>query len=206
GKGPAAREVLEKDAEARPAAVGDRLEDALQAVHFRIRELRPTLLIRRSLQSSGVPEERLEERAVERRDLHAGHAVTRGLQDRAVAEPHCFVVDPVLCAEEQEVAGAKSFEGNRDELRILKSLLVTVPLHKHAVCEESPLNEPRAVEPEGPRAAPQIGRAEEPAAEREPFGRGTKGGIFFEKGGGGGRLPRAAASKTRPPPPTPPPP
>src|SRR5664279_6486227 len=78
----------------------------------------------------------------------------------------------VLCAEEQEVAGAKSFEGNRDELRILKSLLVTVPLQKHAVLAENPLHEPRAVEPEGRRAAPHIGRAEEAAAEREPFGRG----------------------------------
>src|SRR6266511_5141370 len=110
-------------------------KDGLKVARLRRREPRrppftlrrnplfPLFLIRRNLQSPGITKERFQERAVERRDLHAGYVVPRRLEDCAVAEPHRLVVDLVLRAEEQEVARLELPERDRNQPRFLKSLL-----------------------------------------------------------------------------------
>ena len=108
--------------------------------------------------------------------------MARRLQDRAVADPHRLVVDLVLRAEEEEIAGLEPLEGDGHELRILERLLVAVAAKRHAVLEKDARDEPGAVEAERRRPAPGVRRAEEALAECDPVGGGTKGRrkIFFE--------------------------
>ncbi len=155
--------------------------------HLRRVEARPgaLLIIRRNLlsffrQSPRVAKERLQERAVERRDLDDRDVVAGRLEDGPVADPHRLVVDPLLRAEEEEVAGEEGVERHGNEAGILERLLVAVSLQQHAVLREDPLHQAGAVEPERRRPAPGIRRAEEALPERNPIGRGTKRGIFFE--------------------------
>ncbi len=181
GKGSPAGEILEPDAEARPAAVRNSVEGALQVAHPCLREPWSAFLIRRSLQPSGVAEGGLEERAVERRDLDARDVVARRLKDGPVADPHRLVVDLLLRAEEEEVTGEKSFERHGDEAWILKSLLVAVPFQDDAVLREDPLHQPRAVEAQRRRPAPGVRCAEEALPESNPIRRGTKRGILLRR-------------------------
>ncbi len=194
GKSLAGRQILDVDTETRPARGRDLPKCGLEDARFHCVEPRPPSHIqralrfirRRNLESPGIPKERLQKRTVKGRDLHAGHAVSRGLQDHAVSEPHRFVVDLVLRAEEQEIARKERAERDRDELRVLERLLVGVPLQHDTVLAEDPLHEPRAIEPEGRRAAPGVRRAEEAAAEGDPEGgrperkRRRRRTIFFE--------------------------